>query len=182
MSWNPGTRRMRPNMVRLNAMGTQAPFPATGIEENQGALYPQDIAAFLQKPQAMGVNQQGFVNPYSLTLYQFGLSTTQAQRVIPPNLRRCYLIIQNQGPGNVYLNFGQDVTLATAAANSNGMQLIQTQIYEQIGGGGVDPQGNTVTECFVSPDYVSAITDTAGTTIMVGEGIWRYVTAAGQSL
>jgi hypothetical protein len=180
--WNPRLRPGRASMARLNRLGTQPPRPQSGIEEAQGFLYPPDLENWLQIPQAMGVNLQSFVNPYSLTLYQYQVSTTQPLRVIPPNLRRCYLIIQNQGPGNLYINFGQDVTLATAVANSNGMQLIQTQIYEQIGGGGVDPNGNTVTECFVSPDYVSAITDTAGTTIMVGEGIWRYVTAAGQSL
>ncbi len=52
---------------------------------------------------------------------------------------------------------------------------MQTQTYEQIGGGDVDLNTDqTRAYCFVSPNYISAITDTAGTTVLLGEGVWQY--------
>lgn len=181
-AWNPLGPPKPWNTQAVMEQGTQVPFPATGIEQAQGPAYPDDIAQALAVPQAFGLNLTGWVNPYTFTLYTYPLLTTQPTRVIPANLRRAYLIMQNQGPGNAFVNFGQDVTAASAAANSNGLQLIQTQFYEQIGGGGLDRSGFSRPNCFVSPDYVSIITDTAGTTMLIGEGVWRYVTAPGQSL
>ncbi len=181
MSWNPGGNTNTLDTNQAIESGTQPFAPATGVDENQGALYPPGYQEIMQRPQAMGVNQLGFLNPYSLTFYSFPLNTTSATRCVPANYRRTYLILQNQGPGNIYLNFGQDVTIATASTNSNGIQLIQTQVYEMIGGGDVDNQGNSRAFCFVSPDYISGITDTAGTTLLVGEGVWQYRTAPGQS-
>lgn len=179
MSYNA---RVTPgSSAALNALGTQPYAPASGVEEAQGPLYPPGIQAFLQVPQAMGVNLQGFVNPYAMTFYNFPLSTTQPLRVVPANQRRVYLILQNQGPGNIYFNTGQDASVATSITNSNGFQLIETQSYEFIGGGGVDAGGNSYTACFVPADYISAITDTAGTTLLVGEGVWRYVSALGSN-
>lgn len=170
-AWNPLGGPFNP--ARIKALGTQRHVPASGVEQNQGRLYAPAIQQELDIPRDLGVNVQGFVNPYSLTFYSYGLSTSVPTRVVPPNIRRVYLILQNQGPGNIWLNFGQDVTIANAAANSNGMQLIQTQIYEQIGGGYMDEAGTSITNCFVSPDYISVITDTVGTTMLVGEGVWR---------
>jgi hypothetical protein len=180
-AWNPLGPPQAWNTDEVMAQGTQEPFPATGIEQAQGPSYPDDIAQALAVPQAFGLNLTGWINPYSFTLYTYPLLTTAPTRVIPANLKRAYLIMQNQGPGNAFVNFGQDVTVATATANSNGLQLIQTQFYEQIGGGGLDGTGFSRPVCFVSPDYVSIITDTAGTTMLIGEGVWRYVTAPGQS-
>lgn len=181
MSWNPDAGSKPWNMQRLRALATQPADPATGVGMSQGQLYDDQTEALLQRPQDMSINETGWVNPYSLTMYQFPLSTVQATRVIPPNLRRAYLIIQNQGPGNVFINFGQDVIAASNNAGSNGMLLIQTQIYEQIGGGDIDDYGVPRAGCFVSPDYVSCIADQDGTTILVGEGVWRYITPPGAS-
>jgi hypothetical protein len=181
-AWNPLGPQRPWNTAEVMDAGTQEPFPASGVEQAQGPAYPPEIMQALAKPQAFGLNLTGWINPYSFTLYTYPLSTTQPTRVIPANLRRAYLIMQNQGPGNAFVNFGQDVTAASATANSNGLQLIQTQFYEQIGGGGLDAGGNSRAVCFVSPDYVSIITDTAGTTMLIGEGVWRYVTAPGQSI
>lgn len=181
MSWK--NARLTPGgSAGLNALGTQPWGPASGVEESQGSLYPPGVQDFLQVPQAMGVNLQGFVNPYSLTFYNYPVGTVNPTRVAPANSRRVYLILQNQGPGNIWFNTGQDVTLATADTNSNGFQLIETQAYEFIGGGGVDSSGASYTACFVPPDYISVITDTPGTTLLIGEGVWRYVTVEGQSL
>jgi hypothetical protein len=181
-AWNPLGTPLPWDTANVKELGTQEPFPASGIEQAQGPYYPDDIGEALAIPQAFGLNLTGWVNPYRFTLYTYPLLTTQPTRVIPANLRRAYLIMQNQGPGNAFVNFGQDVSAASTTANSNGLQLIQTQFYEQIGGGGLDAGGNPRAVCFVSPDYVSIITDTAGTTMLIGEGVWQYVTAPGQSI
>ncbi len=181
MAWNPLGPRRRFDLDGIKALGTQANFPASGIEQSQGPAYSPDIQRALDVPQDMGINVRGFVNPYSLTFYTYPVQIDLAIRVVPANLKRVYLIIQNQGPGNVFLNFGQDVTPATIVSNSNGMQLIQTQIYEQIGGGRMNPDGSSETNAFVSPDYVSIITDTAGTTVLIGEGVWQPSRAVGMT-
>jgi hypothetical protein len=172
-AWNPlGGGPL--NIPRIKMLGTQHQHePVTGIDQSQGSPYAPDIQWQLDQPQDMGLNVLGFINPYSLTFYSVDLVVGEPVQAVPPNQRRVYLILQNQGPGNIWLNFGQGVTVATVASNSNGLQLIQTQVYEQIGGGYMKPSGESVTNCFVSPDYLSATTDTAGTTLLVGEGVWR---------
>jgi hypothetical protein len=183
-AWNPlGGAPFDP--MRIRDLGTQLPAPATGIDWSQGQVYPDDIAQDLAIPQDLGINIEGFVNPYSFTIYTFPVPNgatpdfLSSVRVVPANVRRTYLLIQNQGPGNIWLNFGQDVTIATVTANSNGMLLIQTQFYEQVGGGYLNNRGESIPHNFVSPDYISAIADQAGTTIMVGEGVWRANSASG---
>jgi hypothetical protein len=172
-AWNPlGGGRL--NIPRIKALGTQHHHePVTGIDQSQGPLYAPDIQRQLDVPQDLGLNVLGFINPYSLTFYSVDLEVSEPVQAVPPNQRRVYLILQNQGPGNIWINFGQGVTVATVASNSNGLQLIQTQVYEQIGGGYMNKFGESITQCFVSPDYLSATTDQAGTTLLVGEGVWR---------
>jgi hypothetical protein len=174
MAWNPNANQAPWDIARLREQATQPNFPGSGVGANQGALYDESIQAYLDRPQDMSINVTGWKNPYSLTLYNFAVGLA-AVRPVPPNLRRAYLLIQNQGPGNLWLNFGQDVTVASLTAPSNGIQLIQTQILEQIGGGDVDEYQNPRANAFVSPDYVSMISDDATTTVLVGEGIWRFV-------
>ena len=176
MAWNPNAQNQPWDVSRLRERATQPHQPASGVGANQGNLYDPEIQAYLDRPQDMSINVTGWKNPYSLTLYNFAVGTS-AVRPIPPNLRRAYLLIQNQGPGNLWLNFGQDVTVATLTAPSNGIQLIQTQILEQIGGGDVDEYQNPRANAFISPDYVSMISDDPTTTVLVGEGIWRFVSA-----
>jgi hypothetical protein len=172
-AWNPlGGGPL--NIPRIKALGTQHHHePVTGIDENQGPLYVPFIQRQLDVPQDLGLNVLGFINPYSLTFYSVDLVVGEPTQAVPPNQRRTYLILQNQGPGNIWINFGQAVTVANVASNSNGLQLIQTQVYEQIGGGYMSKLGESITQCFVSPDYISATTDQADTTLLVGEGVWR---------
>ena len=179
-AWNPlGGGRFDPR--RIKDLGTQHVHePVTGVDQNQGPIYARDIQYVLDQPQDLGLNVLGFINPYSLTFYSVDMLVGEPTQAVPPNQRRTYLILQNQGPGNIWINFGQGVTVATVAANSNGLQLIQTQVYEQIGGGYMSSIGESITQCFVSPDYISATTDQAGTTLLVGEGVWRpQASAAG---
>jgi hypothetical protein len=172
------------NIASLRARGTRRRWaPQTGIEAVLGDPYASDpgVSDQLEVPLDPGINLLGWINPYSLTMYQALLSTTSAVQVAPPNLRRCYLILQNQGPGNAFVNFGQAAVAPTATLAANCLQLIQTQFYEEIGGGGFDfDRQMSMPNAFVSPDYVSAITDTATTTLLIAEGVWvnRQYTAA----
>lgn len=162
---------------RLRQQGTRPWEPASGIEENQGppSMRPGQLQQ-LQVPRDPGLNIPGFNNPWILTLYgPIALSTTISTIILQGNRRRTYLLIQNQGPGNVWVNFDADVTRATATANSNGLQLVTTQALEQIGGGFVKlSTGEVIPNSFVTGGNVTAITDTAGTTMLAGEGVARY--------
>jgi hypothetical protein len=164
------------NVRRLKQVGAQGWRPQTGIEWSQGNPYPLErgLADQLSVPTDPGVNLAGWINPYSLTQYQIALNTNQAAQVAPGNLRRAYLIMQNQGPGNAFVAFGATAIAPTALANASCLQLIQTQFYEQVGGGSMDIiTGYPVPGLFVSPDYITAITDQASTTILVLEGVFQ---------
>lgn len=159
----------------LEREGTQPYFPQSGVEETQGNPYPglPDVQAQVARPLDPGINQPGFVNPFRTIMYSVtGLSTSQPVRAIPGNFRRTYLMVQNLGPGNMFLGIGVDPN----AGGANVLNLVSTQIYEQIGGGFFlppnewFPQGLSVCASFVSPEYVSLLTDTAGTNAMIVEG------------
>jgi hypothetical protein len=179
MSWNPHGVRS-PQFPKLLARATLPPGPVTGIEQSQGTPYSPHQARELARPQALGVLGGGYVNPFSLTLYTQSLSTTQAIRVAPANYRRCYLVLQNQGPGNIYVCFQTDVTVPNGTAPVNGIKLVQSQFYEQIGGGDLDGYGVPRANCFVSPDYISVVADLANTSVLICEGVWRNNEAFGR--
>lgn len=159
------------NVRMLRRQGTVPWFPQSGVEENQGppSMRPGELQR-LQIPRDPGVQSRGFVNPYSQTFYgPVLLLTTRATQVLPANQHRCYLLLQNQGPGNIWVNFGAD------ASTINSLQLVTTQALEQIGGGFVVlATGQSIPQAFVAADYISAITDTAGTTMLAGEGVARF--------
>jgi len=162
--------------------------PQTGIEAQQGRPYrlKPGLANSLSIPLDPGVNMEGWLNPYSLTQYNAALNTSQSVLVAPANLRRTYLVLQNQGPGNAFVAFGASATAPTLLANSNCLQLVSTQAYEQVGGGSMDPETSLPKPgLFVSPDYITAITDTSNTTLLVLEGVfmlsrWANIIAAHQ--
>jgi hypothetical protein len=176
------------NLQALKRQGYQGWRPQTGIEQAQGRPYRLEgnLANKLAIPLDPGVNLSGWINPYSLTQYQAALSTTAATLIAPANLRRAYLIIQNQGPGNLFIAFGATAIAPTGTQNANCMQLITTQLYEQVGGGSMDiDTGYPVPGLFVSPDYITGITDTALTTALVLEGVFqlaRWATIRAASL
>jgi hypothetical protein len=159
------------NVRRLRHQGTRQWFPQTGVEENQGppSMRPGELER-LQIPRDPGVQSRGFVNPYSMTFYgPILLFIARPTIVLQSNQHRCYLLLQNQGPGNIWINFGAD------AAQVNSLELVTTQALEQIGGGFVKmATGENIPQAFVASDYISAITDTAGTTMLAGEGVARF--------
>lgn len=70
-----------------------------------------------------------FVNRYNATIFPFTIGLV-AQRILPANPLRCYLLIQNKAAaGDIYINFGQNPTsYASIEIEPNG------GYYEAIGG------------------------------------------------
>lgn len=164
----------------LNARARQNWFPGSGVEQSQGDPYsdlPPSVRENLQIPADPGITVKGWENPYRLTFYPVQVpdqATDPSIQAIAGNLKRCYLIIQNYGPGNLFINFGQ-------ACNVNGtncLTLIGSQVYEQIGGGGVFPDRNSIlVSSFVARDPIFVLADQPGTTAVIGEGVWNMPTA-----
>lgn len=150
--------------------------PQTGIEQAQGLPYrtlPPSVRQTLETPNEGSINIRGWVNPYKLAFYGFpapdGSSGAGPVQALAANFKRCYLIIQNKGPGNLFLNFGTEPN----TSGSNCLQLVTTQVYEQIGGGGVFPDKNSpLISSFVARDSIFILADAPGTTVTIGEGTW----------
>lgn len=150
----------------------QRPRPASGVEESQGSPYfaQPGVERQLQLPNDPGINMRGWLNPYRMTSYVVIVGATEPIIAIPGNMRRTYLLIQNLGPGNLFINFG------TNAVAGQCHVLITTQFYEQIGGGSYDYEANhSVANSFVTRDYLSVIADAADTNVIVSEGVWTFV-------
>lgn len=145
--------------------------PATGVEESQGNPFYAlpGVQEQMQIPTDPGLTYRGWINPYRSTTYLAALSTTVPTVILPGNLRRSYLLLQNLGPGNIWVNFGADAAVNTCHF------FVTTQFYEQVGGGGYDYATQLSRPAtFVTPGYVSAIADAASTFVVVTEGLWNY--------
>lgn len=158
----------------IKRRATQALAPQSGVEQSQGNPYAilPGVTRKLEVPGDPGINIRGWVSPYKLTFY--GIQVPE-QGVNPSvvalagNFRRCYLIIQNKGPGNLFVNFGVEAD----TDGLNCLQLVATQVYEQIGGGGVFPDRDSpLASSFVARDSVYVLTDAPLTTCVIGEGVW----------
>lgn len=173
---DPRVRDMR-FADRAKALGYQEWIPQSGIEDNQGDPYEllPSMSEAARTPMDPGIDTPGYTNPYRTVQYSItGLSTTLPTRVLTGNLKRTYLLIQNLGPGNMYLGIGTDPN----TGGVNVLNLVSTQVYEQIGGGFFlppnpwYPDGLAIASSFVSPEYISLMVDTAGTNAMILEGTW----------
>lgn len=145
--------------------------PATGVEESQGDPYYNlpGVSPQMQMPADPGINLRGWLNPFKMTSYVVAVPTSAPVQAIPGNLRRTYLLIQNLGPGNVFVGFGAD------AIDGQSHVLITTQFYEQIGGGTFDYDRNrSVANAFVTRDYISVLADAADTFMVISEGVWTF--------
>jgi hypothetical protein len=134
-------------------------MPGTALEYLTGSAYPWCPEAELlsRTPLDPGLIDEGWSNPYRTTVFPFTPDTVVSQLFVQSNRRRAYLVIQNKGPGNMFVNFGM------AADALNGVTLVPTQSWEIIGG----EQGGA----FVPPDSIYALTDLAGTTGVIVEGV-----------
>lgn len=160
----------------IKRRATQRMRPQTGIEQAQGLPYrtlPPAVRRTLETPNAGSINIRGWVNPYKLAFYGFpapdGSSGDSAIQALQANWKRAYLLIQNKGPGNLFVNFGTE----PSSTGSNCLQLVPSQVYEQIGGGGVFPDKNSnLASSFVARDGVYILADAPGTSCSIGEGTW----------
>lgn len=145
--------------------------PASGVEQSQGEPYfnQPGVQRQLDIPADPGIDYRGWHNPYKSSTYVVGLSDTDPVLALPGNLRRTYLLVQNIGPGNVWMNFGSDAIVGQCHF------FVNTQFYEQIGGGAYDyDRRRSVPNSFVTRDYVSAIADAPDTFLIVTEGLWNF--------
>lgn len=162
---------------RAKSLGYQDYIPQTGVEDNQGDPYYLTPQASIdaRTPMDPGIDTPGYTNPFRTVMYSItGISTTIPLRALTGNLKRTYLLIQNLGPGNMYLGLGVDPN----AGGSNVLNLVSSQVYEQIGGGVYlppnpwYPEGLSISLAFVSPEYISLMADQANTAAMILEGTW----------
>lgn len=164
----------RYNRELLQNRATQRWRPQSGVEASQGDPYLglPGVRAKLQVPGDPGLNIRGWVNPYKVTFYGVNVpdqATDPSIVALAGNFRRTYLLIQNKGPGNLFVNFG----LAAAANGVNCLTLVTTQVYELIGGGGVFPDRDSpLPSSFVPRDSIYMLADAAATTAVIAEGIW----------
>jgi hypothetical protein len=163
---------------KVARMGRPGWIPQTGIEENQGGQYPwaPDLQEQSETPLNPGIDVPGYVNPFRTVMYSItGIGTSVPVQALTGNPARTYLIVQNLGPGNLFLGIG----IQPVAGGANVMNLVDTQLYEQIGGGFFLPpnpwysNGVAICSSFVSPEYISLLADTAGTAAMIMEGSWN---------
>lgn len=131
----------------------------TALEQAQGPMWPFNPAAERARFQPLNSNQRddGWQNQSKATLLPFTPDTSVSTQALQANLRRTYLLLQNKGPGNLFVNFGQ------SADALNSITLVPNQAYELIGGG----EGGA----YVMRDSIWVLTDVAGTTGIVIEGV-----------
>jgi len=132
----------------------------TALELAQGSPYPFDDDANAARfyPIDSGLDDYyGWLNPYKATIYPVTPDNVNSSQALQANFRRTYLLIQNKGPGNLFFNFGQ------AASALISISLVANQFGEWLGGGAGG--------CFVPRDSIWILTDVAGTTAIIGEGI-----------
>lgn len=165
---------IRPNINRNLAVARslQRWRPASGIEESQGDPYYNQpgVTEQLQFPADPGIEYRGWLNPFKSSTYVAVVQDTAVITALPGNMRRTYLLLQNLGPGNIWMNFGSD-----AGVNACHF-LITGQFYEQIGGGAYNyDTRRSVPNAFVTRDYVSLLADQPDTVVVITEGLWNYV-------
>lgn len=163
------------------------PLPAgSGVEESQGDPYEwsPELQAWADTPLNPAINLPNFKNPYQTVMYLVsGIPIGNSIQALPGNSARTYLLLQNQGPGNLFVGIGTNPN----ASGSNVLALVSSQVYEQIGGGFFlppnpwYPNGISIPFSFVSPEYIQVSCDTADTTMMVLEGSFSPTAQAGQT-
>ena len=97
-----------------------------------------------------------YINRNSLTIFPFQ-TKAQADRILPANPLRTYLIIQNNSGGLMYVNFGTNPTPLSA------IRIFPGREYEFTGG---------VTG-FSPADDIFVLGDAAGQNGSVGEGLYQ---------
>lgn len=107
-------------------------------------------------PGAMVVTD--WINRNTLSLFPFTIGTS-AERILPSNPLRTYLLIQNKAAvGNLFLNFGQNPTAFSSVVI--------------VPGGNIIFEGGATGGAFSPQDDVYILGSAAGIDGVVGEGLW----------
>jgi len=98
-----------------------------------------------------------WVNRNTLSLFPFTIGIA-AERILPANPLRTYLIIQNKSGGSIFINFGQNPTTFASI-------LIAA-------GGNAEFIGGATGGAFSPQDDVYILGSAAGLDGVAGEGLW----------
>ena len=101
-----------------------------------------------------------WVNRNTFSLFPFTIGVT-AQRILPANPLRTYLIVQNKSGGTIFINFGQNPT--------------QFASIEIAAGGNAEFIGGATGGAFSPQDDVYILGSAAGLDGVAGEGLWTPV-------
>jgi hypothetical protein len=146
-------------------------YPQSEVEQNQelegewGAL-PRSLVAYLRSPNPPQL--QGDTPIYNGVVgscFPLTVGTTQSIQALIENSKRAYLIIQNQGPGNLFVQFG------SAAAVGLTLKFVPQQVYEPQIAGHFDTKSGRGAMVPIR-NSVNLIADAASTLAIVGEATW----------
>lgn len=98
-----------------------------------------------------------WVNRNTLSLFPFTIGTT-AQRILPANPLRTYLIVQNKSGGIIFINFGQNPTVFSS--------------IEIPAGGNFEFTGGATGGAFSPQDDIYVLGSAAALNGVAGEGLW----------
>src|SRR5205823_10608778 len=152
-------------------MRYKAWYPQSEVEVHQEAegdwqLLPADMVAFLRgplEPQLPG--ESPLYNGVVGSCFPVTVGTTQSILALIENSKRAYLIIQNQGPGNLFVQFG------SAAAVGLSLKFVPQQVYEPQIAGHFDARTGRGAIVPIRSS-VNLIADAANTLAIVGEATW----------
>jgi hypothetical protein len=146
-------------------------IPQSEVEQNQElegewAPLPGELVAYLRSPNAPQLRgDTPLYNGVVGSCFPLTVGPTQSIVALIENSKRAYVIVQNQGPGNLFVQFG------SSAAVGLSLKFVPQQVYEpQIAGhfdaktgkGAIVPIRNSL----------NLIADAANTLAIVGEATW----------
>lgn len=154
-----------------NGLSYRLWYPQSEVEQNQElegewSQLPPDLVAYLRSPNAPQLKgDTPIYNGVVGSLFPLTVGNTQSVVALIENTKRAYLVMQNQGPGNLYVQFG------SAAAIGLTLKLVPNQVYEpqiaghfdlKLGRGAIVPIRNSL----------NLIADAANTLAIIGEATW----------
>lgn len=101
-----------------------------------------------------------WINRNTLSLFPFTIGTT-AQRILPANPLRTYLVVQNKSGGSIFINFGQNPTEFASIIIS--------------AGGNAEFIGGATGGAFSPQDDIFILGSVAGLDGVAAEGLWTPV-------
>lgn len=146
-------------------------YPQSEVEQNQElegewAELPRDLVDYLRSPNPPQLkNDTPIYNGVVGSVFPLTVGTTQSVVALIENSKRAYVIIQNQGPGNLFVQWGSSAAVGLC------LKFVPQQVYEpqiaghfdlKLGRGAMVPIRNSL----------NLIADAANTLAIVGEATW----------